>query len=293
MAKKPNRNSPHPPGKCLFCGNTGLTRTHVWPDWLGRLVPSGTGRHEHMAYRDAPPATTSHIFNAKTRPRQGSIFSQKPFLACETCNTGWMANFENEMARFAKPLFTSRDRIIISYPEARIMSVWISLIVILAEHIKMPTAVTTISLNERQYVKKYLRPPDNWSIFYAGTNGAEWRQNYCRHCISVHYNDMTSSPITFAAYNTQITTLGIGNLFVQVFSCPVDRYVTDFRIAAKSRGLLQLWPIPGALWPFTKGSAKFPPTLVLDDVEADVLADAFFERLSIIFRHGHRRGPHY
>jgi hypothetical protein len=38
-----------------------------------------------------------------------------------------------------------------------------------------------------------------------------------------------------------------------------------------------------------KGSAKFPTKLVLDDTEADVVADAFNERLRIMLRIAHER----
>jgi hypothetical protein len=82
--------------------------------------------------------------------------------------------------------------------------------------------------------------------------------------------------------NTQISSFGIGNIFLQVFSSPNLRLVEDFRIAAKSRGLSQLWPLPNAFWPFTKGATKFPTKLVLDDDAADIIANAFSGRIDAL-----------
>jgi hypothetical protein len=44
-------------------------------------------------------------------------------------------------------------------------------------------------------------------------------------------------------------------------------------------GMLQLWPIPGSLWPFSKGLTKFPTKTALSDNDAPIVADAFNERM--------------
>jgi len=82
--------------------------------------------------------------------------------------------------------------------------------------------------------------------------------------------------------NTQISSFGIGKIFVQVFSCPNLTLVDDFRTAAKSRGLIQLWPLPMGFWPFTKGTAKFPTKVVLDDDAAEIISLAFSERIDAL-----------
>src|SRR5467141_1953625 len=33
-------------GRCMFCGGLDLTKGHVWPDWLNRILPKTATHHE-------------------------------------------------------------------------------------------------------------------------------------------------------------------------------------------------------------------------------------------------------
>jgi hypothetical protein len=85
-------------------------------------------------------------------------------------------------------------------------------------------------------------------------------------------------------HNTQITSCGMGDVFVQAFSCPNPRRLEEFKIFALTTGLIQWWPVPFRLWPFNEQPTKFPTDLVIDDADADTLADAFHERLMVMTR---------
>src|ERR1700733_556382 len=135
MAKPPKRKDLRPPGKCIFCGRTGLSKTHLWPDWLGRLLPFASAHTEESIQVSAPSAVGERHFIESRKRKQGKVFSLKRYVACEKCNTGWMANFEGEMVKFAKPIFTSNDNIRLNERQIRIFSVWITLITILAEYL--------------------------------------------------------------------------------------------------------------------------------------------------------------
>ena len=37
-----------PAGKCVFCDKPGLTKGHVWPDWLNNILPRTATRHEEV-----------------------------------------------------------------------------------------------------------------------------------------------------------------------------------------------------------------------------------------------------
>ena len=130
MPKPPRRKSLSPPGKCIFCGTYGLTKTHIWPEWLGRLLPFGDAHEQAHISRTAPSATEDRSETAFRRRRQGCVFSLKPFIAYKDCNTGWMARFEAEMVKFSKPIFTANDHV-----QIHVFSVWLSLITVLAEHL--------------------------------------------------------------------------------------------------------------------------------------------------------------
>jgi len=36
-----------PHGRCIFCGGTGLSKEHIWSDWLSGLIPRND---EHGEY---------------------------------------------------------------------------------------------------------------------------------------------------------------------------------------------------------------------------------------------------
>jgi hypothetical protein len=277
------------PRKCTFCDSSKLSRTHIWPDWLEKLLSPGRHRSEELE----TPTYTAPTHSAVVRERklkQGSLFSQKPYLACETCNTGWMKQFEDEMVKFAKPIFTSSTNLTINHYQIRVMAVWVSLITVLAEYIGHSQGSIGISEGERKHLKKILKPPDNWSIFVASLDGEIWSARYRHHAYRItEFADLTEPFSKFGQHipvNTQISSFGMGRIFVQVFSSPNQRLVTDFRIWAKATGLSQLWPSPSGLWPLRslRGSVEFPTRRVLNDDEAEVLANEFNEIINVMTR---------
>jgi hypothetical protein len=282
MVKKIPSHLASKAGKCIFCGKPGLTKTHIWPSWLNSVIFSGNARNEESV-NEIYVSPDSSIIDRNSRLRQGNIFSQKPYLACEKCNNGWMKKFEDEMVKFSKPIFTKLEPTSLNYGQLRIFSVWISLITILAEYSDKTRKSVCISSHDRNHLMKYFMPPDNWSIFFCSLDGDKWSAMYRHHSLWVHqfenFADFSATFMIERPKNAQISSFGFGKIFVQVFSCPNLRLVTDFRIAAKAKRFVQLWPPPLRVWPFAKGTTKFPTKLVLDDNEADVLSDAFNERL--------------
>ena len=274
--------------KCIFCGEPGVTETHVWPDWLGRLVPTEEEfrKEEHFS-RNPPELPTPPI---EVTEKRGRPFSIRPRLAFGTCNSGWMNRFEDEMKKFAKPIFTGEAPVHLTEHQTRVLVGWITLITILAEYINHKIKDGhPITREELLHFKKYRYPPDNWTIVVSSLDALDWRQKYRHHYLHIAAANY-EQPLPFAFHNserpnTQISSFGIGKLFVQIFSCPVERFVGDFRIATKSAKLVQLWPLPIQFWPFSKRFAKFPTKRVLDSDAADELASSFHDRLRLMTKY--------
>lgn len=194
-----------------------------------------------------------------------------------------MKRIEDEMLLFSKPLFLSHDRIDLNPRQLRVLAIWISLITVLAEYIGRGRS--TISLADRTFLKTKLIPPLHWSIIAASLESDVWRAKY-RHSTSF-IGDFSSREEYFSAVeggrenNTQLSTFGMGKLFMQVFSCPNERIVSDFEAAARATGFIQIWPISSGIWTFNQRPAKFPSKLILKDEQANEVADAFFERMRI------------
>jgi hypothetical protein len=125
----------------------------------------------------APSAVGERHFIESRKRKQGKVFSLKRYVACEKCNTGWMANFEGEMVKFAKPIFTSNDNIRLNERQIRIFSVWITLITILAEYLPANNVGPIISHEERQFVKTHLRHLTTGAFFIVLLRATIGRKN--------------------------------------------------------------------------------------------------------------------
>ena len=268
--------------RCLFCPNTDLSKTHIWPNWLNKLLSPGSSRLNE--YEDP-----IHVIGNETKiqrranSKQGSIFTQKPYLTCAACNGGWMNTFEDGMIRFSKPIFTSSVSVSLSNEHVRVISGWITLITVLAEYTDTSGNSITISPRDREYLKKHLKPPDHWTIIAASSNSPKWNARYRHHPIFVgqfaSLVEYHAAVLGGSKMNSQISSFGMGRLFVQVFTCPNTALVDGFRISAKKSGFVQLWPPKRLVLPFRK-TVKFPTDIILNNSEADEVADAFKKEIN-------------
>lgn len=223
----------------------------------------------------------------RTKKKQGSIFSQKPFLACIGCNTGWMKNFEDEMLKFAPPIFTGEQPVDLTQYQIRVFVGWMSLITVLAQYTKPMREGLVITREEREHLMRNLKPPDDWSIFAASQNidpyvTGSWFMQYRTHTKGLHHFSVPN-PGAPHGWNTQISSFGMGRVFAQTFVTRSSRIVSDYRLAMKAKDLIQIWPLPAGFWPFTKGTAHFPTKLVLDQDTAEFVADGFMRRLEALY----------
>ncbi|HEY1215609.1 MAG TPA: hypothetical protein VGE93_18410, partial [Bryobacteraceae bacterium] len=214
------------------------------------------------------------------------IFSQKPYLACEVCN-GALGMLEGEMKAFAPPLFsTSAAELTLTVDQQRTMAGWISLITVLAEHIDKSKSSLAIADRDVRYLRKHRVPPPEWSIVCASLEGREWFAKY-RHR-ATFIGQFSSEAEYWATVrkgmtsNTQFSSFGIGKLFFQVFTCPNPRFVADYRRCAVDAELSQSGPIPRAI--FRHRTLKLPTDLILTDESADILADAYDQRIRELSR---------
>jgi len=200
-----------------------------------------------------------------------------------------MNRFEDEMVTFAKPIFLGEPVSLTKY-QTRVMVGWLTLITILVQYIERGTRqAPAVSVAERAYFKKYREPPENWTIVAASLNAPRWRQSHRINLRALYpsrgFEWPTMIPVTTET-NTHLTSFGMGKWFVQVFACPIPNHVHDYRTSSKAAGLQRLWPLPGRFWFPSRRLPKFPTKVILDDDDADRIADEFHQRLGIVT---HRR----
>jgi hypothetical protein len=114
------------PRRCIFCGGTGLSKEHIWSDWLGKIIPRSDD-HSQSIIRDVPGPDRIRIVEPFLYSHQGSMNSRKLRNVCKKCNNGWMSAIVNR----AKP----------SAEMIRDLAAWISLSSVMAEFTDLRTAV--------------------------------------------------------------------------------------------------------------------------------------------------------
>jgi hypothetical protein len=196
-----------------------------------------------------------------------------------------MKQFEDEVVVFLKPILSEMGPCEISRAEQRQLVGWISLIAILAEW--AGSGKHAITRAELKYFKRFRLPPDNWSVFIGGNDGVEWMKRYAYHNATIntirHSSELPLENDGQPTRNTQITTIGVGNLLFQIFSSADPRATHSYRLTTPETGMVKIWPQGIALWPFTRQKLKLPPSVSFDDQQAYELADMFREKMKILF----------
>src|SRR3982074_3142447 len=116
-----------PAGKCVFCGDTGLTHGHICPRWLQRILPSNATHHEQIVgeMHTFTPQVAGPPFRRQVH--QGRVGSRKPRNTCKECNRGWMSRIE-DAARNATISMILGNGFILTTFEQRLLASFLCLV---------------------------------------------------------------------------------------------------------------------------------------------------------------------
>lgn len=126
---RPRRANLKPPGKCIFCGGHGLTKEHMWADWLRAYIPRAATEHHtqsKVVYLEKDE-TSLHR-------RTGDPHSRRIRCVCLSCNNGWMSELQEDAKPFLVPMLKG-ERITLHRRAQTILASWIGMTVIVAEHV--------------------------------------------------------------------------------------------------------------------------------------------------------------
>jgi hypothetical protein len=204
-------------GKCVFCGKSGLTKGHVWPEWFGNVLPLDAPNHTQITgeIRTFTPIAARPRRSEKIR--QGHAGSRKPRNTCGDCNGGWMSRLENAAIPFMTPVMLGQACIVAPFAQ-RFIAALLCLITIRVEFLHRSTQA--VPVEDRVWLMNKFEPPPNWKIWLARYGGDRAHEHWCRH----HGIEIASSlderdgPYTC---NTQVTTLVLGKLCAHIFSSTV------------------------------------------------------------------------
>jgi hypothetical protein len=248
MAKSQHRKQQQPlkpQAKCIFCQGYGMTKQHIWPNWMNAVISERGDTHLQTLTRfksliDSSLQVEKPLFNEKN----GDIGTRKVRLVCAQCNNNWMSRIEDAASSVISSLMAQKTTTLPQAEQAKLIS-WICLMAIVAEFTDIPTKA--ISYEQRMRFMDTHLPPEGWVIWAGKYEGREWSPRRYRH-IGVHAvkrEDYARDPINYsgtnASKNLQTTTIVADHLAIQVISTTdptLEKALSDFQPLK----MVQLWP---------------------------------------------------
>ncbi|MBL4831067.1 MAG: hypothetical protein JKY55_14425 [Aliivibrio sp.] len=220
---------------CIFCEQSGLTKEHFWPDWLGKQI----GKNESAKYIEGSIQATPKLDDAdeKINTRSGSVATKKFRVVCGTCNSGWMSALEEKVKPILQNAITPCD-MMLNEQQLHLFSKWITMKTMLAEHTKLNTS--SIPKEDLQRFREKQTIPAYFKIYVAKHD----TNDICAYSrTSVRLGTFTTKAIHIGKTenNTQSTSFLLGQLFIYVFSCtePELNILGEFKLNRLKRIKIQ------------------------------------------------------
>jgi hypothetical protein len=250
---------PNPPGKCIFCGQGGMSKEHVFGVWLRELFPR-TPDAQHT-FGTVAPSMIVGIPRITTNDRQGHTGTVFVRVVCDSCNNGWLSALEKREKPILTPMILG-EKCRLSPEDQNILSVWAAKTAMTAEYKQRREDGTT--QEERTFLMERERPPSNWFVWVATYEGSGWRDL----TLSQHRGNLQKTPIRrpgTSLHYIQATIFGMGRVVFRVIgtTCPEG----DLRFGRMNDEALV------KIWPTVPRSALWPPYSILADHQVNEAAD--------------------
>lgn len=246
-----------PAAKCVFCGETGVTKSHIWPDWLDDYLPPRAERYLQTVGEVNTFLPTMRRPALESRVGRGDARARKPRNTCGPCNSGWMSRIESDAKDTLIPLVqgapfaegTTNTAFMLNSWGQRAIASLMTLITMRVEFSHMATKAATD--DHRAWIRERLEPPPFWKVWiarYIGDSpGAHWCRHYGLQLVSAP-DELRSDHVC----DTQTTTLVMGQLCTHIFSSTTIPTFDGYT----GQGLCRLWPLSG--WDI---DCRFLPTI--------------------------------
>lgn len=256
------------PRKCIFCGSRKkITREHVVPDWIRKVIPRKSDTRTHSGLRFLGVGTPNVTIVPFLNPQRGNSGNRKLFMVCHACNTGWMKDLQDELIPLLTPLMRGNWEDFTEAAASRI-AVWAAMTVsVIAMSYRDSKGVTTV---ERKFIRENRAVPPNWLVWIGRASGFE----------DVSYSNraawivLTKDGINRGEPNTTVTTIVLGQLLIHAISVPDADLLPRPLPYGLEYGVLPVHPWGGGLLDW-----RFIPVIRDGSAEFARLKDDFFKRL--------------
>ncbi len=247
--------------RCIFCRQSGLSREHIFGDWLRAIFPRSSADTHLHGMTTWGQAKSGKIYAMPTlKIEQGHSGSKKVKHVCKACNNGWMSRMEMRARPILMPLIQGTFHKL-SVFDQKSLAGWVAKTIMVAEF----TYPDRVAVSEDDRLRMYAsqEPSDNWKIWIAHYNGIK----HSRLSISYHGCALGPSeppaPDNTTPANTQFTNIGMGHLFIHASSTTTR---ADFQFDDET--------FFRRIWPPTDRDLIWPPLTSLGEEDADYVIGA-------------------
>jgi len=247
----------HRHGKCIFCGQLGLSKEHIWSQWMHPILGIRPGEEAVQIMQSQTRSISSITRNVRTR--QGSTATTTVRAVCKTCNNGWMNRIEQETRPFLEPLILGQAADLLPTAREQVAR-WITMKLFVGEHNQ--TSLAVVPLSDRSAFMTANKIPDAVQIWIGQIDSIKWKYGWQRHGARLSW---PGAPAPTPKQTVQTTTFGAGRLLVFALLS----YLPDFQhrpTAEEADRLPRLWPLSNDAW---------PPARMVTEQQADHLASSF------------------
>jgi hypothetical protein len=274
MAKKGNKPK-KPQGRCVFCDGTGLSKEHVWSDWLNTLIPKNEAHGESSAGLcvAAHTAEVTWTIDPVERSRQGPVISRKIRKVCEKCNNGWMSEAVNRAKPVVEKMALS-ECVKLSREEVANLAGWIALTNIMQEFAN-PAGSSAIPATDRTYLMQHMVPPESWSIWVGHYVGQNWEPFGNIH-IPFKYKKSDIATEGSAdlpdKFELQLSTFSVRHFLAHAFTSTGASRIGEYRMFVRNMH----WNLT-QIWPATNAGLRWPPAKSIEDVQLESIIAAWVQ----------------
>jgi hypothetical protein len=254
---------PKPPGLCIFCGRGGLSKEHVFPDWMRQLFPPRPNdTHTEGEFWWVPnPRSNNEMWTLPARRLvQGPTRSRKVRVLCKRCNNEWVAAIDEAAKAILVPLACDQMALL-DRGQQQALATFLTKTVITSEY--MRPRDRAVPKEQREWFFLNRSPLPRWYIWIGRYNGSLWKELMIFHHM-VRLLDPAEKP-TGGPRNTHSTTIGMGYLLALVIGTSLNELTFELSDDDRS-GLVRLWPIRDE-------TIRWPARGILNDAAAGQIAN--------------------
>lgn len=261
---------PKPQRFCIYCGGAGLTKEHLYADWLREYIPRELDEH-----RTASTITFPHKSETKVRHQTGDTHAKRLRRVCLKCNGGWMSDLQQVAKPHLVPMLEGR-RTALSRNAQKIIAAWATMTAMTAEFVD--DEMVAVPQIERDYLRETHLPPRSWRIWIGRYARSGMAKRYWHNVMALTDQKIERSALYLPhPSNTQTTTICFGeNLVVYLMSSEVEL----------ARSIIRRWSFPGnaapamsQIWPAKSKPAIWPGAGTLSATGLDYIANDFYRRV--------------